>query len=161
MHPTRPNTPRRVARPLALLLPIGFGVAGCHTWRAEARPVTQVVRDQRPRELRLRRTDGSTVTLRDARVVEDTARVYGTGTDSVGASDTLIAGALVARTLAGGEIARGGGRRNAVVLVRQSEISGVEVRERSRSRTWAAVGAGVAFVALVVLLGPTGSGPGN
>lgn len=145
----------RHRRLLPALLLLG---AACHSWRPDARPIAEIVRAESPKELRVRRTDGSTVTLGAPRMVNDTSRVIGTGSDSAGASDTLVAGTLVERTLASGQAARGGGRRNATVLVRTSDIAAVEVLRPSRARTWAAVGAGAAFVVLVILVGPYGSG---
>jgi hypothetical protein len=145
----------RLRRLLPALLLVG---AACHSWRTDARPVAEIVRADSPAELRVRRTDGSIVTLGKPRLVSDTSRVIGTGSDSAGASDTLVAGSLLDRKLATGETARGGGRRNATVLVRTSDIAAVEVLRPSRARTWAAIGSVAAFIALVVIVGPYGSG---
>ena len=130
-------------------------LAGCYTWRSDPRPVTAVVRDASGTQLRLRRGDGSAVVIRAPRLVTDTSVVLGTGSDTAGASDTLVAGRLVARTLAGGEIARGGGRRDAVVLVRLSDIRRVELRRLAPWRTAAGVTVLAAFLAVPFVFHPT------
>ena len=129
-------------------------LAACYAWRSDARPVTAVVRDASGTQLRLRRADGSAVVLRAPRLVTDTSVVLGTGSDTAGSSDTLVAGRLVSRTLASGEIARGGGRRDAVVLVRLSDIRRVELRQLQRWRTVAGLGVLAAFLAVPLFVRP-------
>jgi hypothetical protein len=123
----------------ACLLPLS---SACYRWTPAAAAPLATVRDDRPSQLRLHRTDGSTVTLRAPRLVTDSTRALGTSGAESGASDTLVAGELLGRTLATGESARGGGSRNATVLVRASEIRSAEVRTLSGWRT-------ALFVALV------------
>ena len=154
-----PPRAARIVLPFRRLLPAVLLLgAACHSFRVDPRPVAEIVRAESPKELRVRRTDGSVVTLGKPRLVSDTSRVVGTGSDSSGASDSLVAGTLIERRLATGETARGGGRRNATVLVRTSDIALVEVLRPSRARTWAAVGSVLAFIGLVILVGPYGSG---
>jgi hypothetical protein len=134
----------RNRRPVALLataclLPLA---SACYRWTPAPATPLATVRHERPTQLRLHRTDGSTVTLRAPRLVTDSTRALGTSGGDAGASDTLVAGELLGRTLASGEAARGGGSRNATVLVRASEIRSAEVRSLSRWRT-------ALFVALV------------
>lgn len=123
----------------ACLLP---PASACYRWTPAPATPLATVRDERPSQLRLHRTDGSTVTLRAPRLVTDSTRALGSSGGDAGASDTLVAGELLARTLATGEAARGGGSRNATVLVRASEIRAAEVRSLSGRRT-------ALFVALV------------
>ena len=123
----------------ACLLPLA---SACYRWTPAPVAPLATVRDVRPSQLRLHRTDGSTVTLRAPRLVTDSTRALGTAGADAGASDTLVAGELLGRTLATGAAARGGGSRNATVLVRASEIRSAEVRRLSPWRT-------ALFVALV------------
>ena len=149
----RPVLSALVARPLgalAVLLTVAT-LAGCHRWVPASSSPIETVRGARPGQVLVRRVDGSTVTLRNPRVVTDTTRALGTSGAEPGASDTLIAGELVGRTLATGESARGGGSRNATVLVRASEIRSIETRETSRWRTatFAGIVAGAIIASLV------------
>ena len=134
---------RRSSRPRAATLVATLLLAGCYRWIPVAASPLETVRTAPPAQLRIHRTDGSTVTLRAPRLVTDSTRAQGTVGALAGASDTLVAGQLLGRTLASGESARGGGSRNAIVLVRASEIESAEVRRFSGWRTGA-------FVALVV-----------
>lgn len=147
MRPVQSLARARRAAAVVMLLPL----AGCHRWVPAAGSPVEAVRTGRPGQLLVRRVDGSTVTLRNPRVVTDTTRALGTSAAEPGASDTLLAGELVRRTLASGESARGGGSRNATVLVRANEIRTVETRELSRWRTAAFVAlAGGAILASLV-----------
>ena len=125
--------------------------SACHRWVAASGSPIETVRNQRPGQLLVHRGDGSTVTLRNPRVITDGTRALGTSAVEPGASDTLIAGELVARTLSSGEAARGGGARSATVLVRASEIRSVELRELDGWRSTAFIGlaAGAIIASLV------------
>ena len=142
-----------IARPVGALAVLftAATLAGCHRWVPASGAPIETVRGERPGQILVRRVDGSTVTLRNPRVVTDSTRALGTSGARPGASDTLIAGELVGRTLATGEAARGGGSRNATVLVRASEIRSIETRETSRWRTaaFAGITAGAIVASLV------------